>query len=117
SESELPSFAASLLPVLLPILLISTASFFAAFGGRKLLGAVWPAIEFIGNRNIALLIGALLAMALVVRQRKLTLAGLSALLGPALETAGVIILITSAGGAFGLMLKHAGVGNAIQHFA
>src|SRR5262249_19108463 len=29
-----------------------------------------------------------------------------------LATAGVIILITSAGGAFGLMLKHAGVGEA-----
>ena len=39
------------------------------------------------------------------------------LLGPALETTGVIILITSAGGAFGGMLKHAGVGDAIRYFA
>jgi GntP family gluconate:H+ symporter len=31
-----------------------------------------------------------------------------------LETSGVIILITSAGGAFGLMLKNAGVGEAIK---
>jgi GntP family gluconate:H+ symporter len=36
------------------------------------------------------------------------------LLGPAIETAGVIILITSAGGAFGGMLKNAGVGEAIR---
>ena len=116
-ESELPSFAASMLPVLLPIVLISTASFLAAFGGATRWGALFAVIEFIGNRNIALLIGALLAMALVLSHRKLSLAGLSALLGPALETAGVIILITSAGGAFGLMLKHAGVGEAIRHFA
>ena len=116
-ESELPSFAASMLPVLLPIILISTASFLAAFGGATRWGALFAVMEFIGNRNIALLIGALLAMALVLSHRKLSLAGLSALLGPALETAGVIILITSAGGAFGLMLKHAGVGEAIRHFA
>lgn len=116
-ESELPSFAASVLPVLLPIVLISAASFLAAFGGATRLGAAYALFEFIGNRNIALLIGALLAMTVLFRQRKLTLAGLGTLLGPALETAGVIILITSAGGAFGLMLKHAGVGDAIRHFA
>ncbi|MSU58459.1 MAG: hypothetical protein EXS35_09815 [Pedosphaera sp.] len=116
-ESELPSFTASLLPVLLPIILISTASFLAAFGGAKLLGPAWPAIEFIGNRNLALLIGALLAMVLVTRQRRLNLEGLAALLGPALETAGVIILITCAGGAFGGMLRYAGVGEAIRQAA
>ena len=116
-ESELPSFIASLLPVLLPIVLISTASFLAAFGFASSFGSAWAPVEFVGNRNIALLIGALLAMALVVRQRRLTLAGLGELLGPALETAGVIILITSAGGAFGGMLKHAGVGETIRQVA
>ena len=116
-ENELPSFAASMLPVLLPIFLISSASFLAAFGGAARLGMAYPLMEFIGNRNIALLIGAGLAITLVVRQRKLTMAGLGTLLAPALETAGVIILITSAGGAFGGILKHAGVGDAIRHFA
>jgi gluconate:H+ symporter, GntP family len=115
-ESELPSFAASILPVLLPIVLVSTASFLAAFGSREKLGAIYTFMEFVGNRNIALLIGAFLAMALVARQRSKHI-GLAALLGPALETAGVIILITSAGGAFGLMLKHAGVGEAIRQAA
>ena len=116
-ESELPSFAASLLPVLLPIVLISTASFLAAFGGAKHLGALYSVLELIGNRNSALLIGALLAIGLVMRYRRLSFASLGHLIGPALETAGVIILITSAGGAFGLMLKHAGVGEAIRSVA
>lgn len=31
-----------------------------------------------------------------------------------LEIAGIIILITSAGGAFGAMIKHSGIGNAIE---
>jgi GntP family gluconate:H+ symporter len=113
-ESELPGITASLLPVLLPIFLISTASFLAAFGGAARLGWLYVLLEFLGNRNMALLIGALLAMALVVRQRRMNLVSLGALLGRALETGGVIILITSAGGAFGLMLKHAGVGEAIR---
>lgn len=116
-ESELPSFAAAVLPVLLPIVLISSSSFLAAFGGEKLLGPAWALVEFIGNRNVSLLIGAVLAIILVVRQRRLDMGKLGALLGPALETAGVIILITSAGGAFGGMLRHAGVGEAIHQAA
>lgn len=70
--------------------------------------------EFIGNRNIALLIGAIIAIWILMRQKGVTLAKVADLIGPPLETAGVIILITSAGGAFGLMLKNAGVGEAVK---
>jgi len=118
SEDKLPSFSWSILPVLLPIFLISLASAFAAVPAIK---AGWPtlyaSVEFAGNRNVALLIGAALAMGLLIRHRRLNLAGVNILIGPALETAGVIILITSAGGAFGLMLKNAGVGEAIKQAA
>lgn len=70
--------------------------------------------EFAGNRNIALLIGALIAIGILVRQRGFSIAKIGEMIGPPFETAGVIILITSAGGAFGLMLKNAGVGDAIK---
>ncbi len=113
-ESELPGIVGALMPVILPIVLISTASFLAAFGGAQRLGWLYSLLEFLGNRNVALIIGAGLAMRLAVCQKNLDLAGLGKLLGGALETAGVIILITSAGGAFGLMLKNAGVGEAIR---
>ena len=116
-ETELPSFFASILPVFLPIFLISLASFLAAFGFQKSLGSLYTVLEFLGNRNIALLIGALLAMLLVVRHGRIQASDLGTVLGPALETAGVIILITAAGGAFGLMLKHAKVGDAIRLYA
>jgi H+/gluconate symporter-like permease len=70
---------------------------------------------FWGNRNIALLVGAVLSLLLLIRQQKgLTLARIAGMIEPPLATAGVIILITSAGGAFGLMLKNAGVGEAVQ---
>jgi H+/gluconate symporter-like permease len=73
------------------------------------LGVFW------GNRNIALLLGALIAIFVLVRQKKgLTLARIGEMIEPPFATAGVIILITSAGGAFGLMLKNAGVGDAVK---
>jgi H+/gluconate symporter-like permease len=74
-------------------------------------------VEFIGNRNVALMVGALFAMFILARQRNYSMARICELIGPPFETAGVIILITSAGGAFGLMLKNAGVGEAIRALA
>lgn len=116
-ESELPSFTVSILPIILPIVLISFASFSAAFGLQNSHPVLYQWIEFAGNRNVALLVGTMLAMWVLARQKGYSIARICALIGPPFETAGVIILITSAGGAFGLMLKHAGVGEAIKALA
>lgn len=114
-EDELPSAMWSIMPVIIPILLISLASAFAAVKGLKENSpALYHTVEFIGNRNIALFVGAAMAMVLLMRQRRITFANVSEMIGSPFMTAGMIILITSAGGAFGLMLKHAGVGEAIQ---
>lgn len=126
-EHELPPLWLSVLPVVLPIALISLASFFDVAGrdfprvvgwlGAANFARVNQWVEFIGNRNIALMIGAIVALALLARQRGFSLRAIEARIGPPLETAGVIILITSAGGAFGLMLKNAGVGETIKQIA
>jgi len=127
-EEELPSFFWSITPVILPILLISLASFFdaavkrpeafasliTALGGLDGFKLIARWVEFIGNRNVALLIGTVVAVGVLMRQRGLTIARVCEMIGPPFETAGVIILITSAGGAFGLMLRNAGVGEAIK---
>ncbi|MBN2507507.1 MAG: hypothetical protein JXQ71_12510 [Verrucomicrobia bacterium] len=114
-ESELPSFSWSVVPVLLPLGLIALASTFAALQGMNTRHPdLYAAVEFLGNRNMALVVGMVAGVALLMRQRGLTLAGVARLIAPALETAGMIILITSAGGAFGLMLQHAGVGGSIE---
>jgi GntP family gluconate:H+ symporter len=122
-DDELPSFLASITPVLLPIFLISLASFCKMAKGYpaavNLLGgpetfALFAKISyFIGNKNIALGIGTLIALWVLARQRGFGLRKLEELVGPPIETAGVIILITAAGGAFGGMLRQAGVGDAI----
>jgi len=123
-ESQLPSFVWSVLPVILPIALISLASFckmatawpgfMNTFGGPEAFQTVANVTLFIGNKNIALFIGTALALWVLARQRNLTFARIGDLLGPPLETAGVIIIITAAGGAFGAMLRNAGVGDAIK---
>ncbi len=121
-DHELPALAASLAPVILPILLISMAS------GLKVAdqtGATWitefqnfrEAINFIGDKNIALFIGAFLAIRLLMKQHGHDRQKISELLSPPLETAGIIILITSAGGAFGAMIKNAGVGGAVERLS
>lgn len=114
-EEQLPSMLASIIPVILPIFLISLASAFAA---APRISVDYPIlyrwVEFLGNRNVALLIGTVFAVGLLMRQKGISVATVGGLIEGPFMTAGVIILITSAGGAFGLMLKNAGVGESIQ---
>ena len=69
-----------------------------------------------GNPNFALLLSAAIAMVVLVRQRGLTFTQLSQTTEEALMSGGVIILITAGGGAFGDMLRTAGVENSITGF-
>lgn len=89
----------------------------SALGGESGFNGVRAWVDFIGHKNIALLIGAAIALWVLAKQRGLSLKKVEDLVGPPLETAGMIILITSAGGAFGLALRSAGVGDAVQSLA
>ena len=126
-ESELPSFAWSVSPVLVPILLIGAASFWKLLapypgvvnllGGPEAFSRIAGITSFIGNKNVALSLGAGLALWLLARRSPGSTSGISEKLEQPLSTAAVIILITAAGGAFGAMLRHAGVGEAIKGLA
>ncbi|HEX2676429.1 MAG TPA: hypothetical protein VHM19_07310, partial [Polyangiales bacterium] len=97
-DAELPSFLGAITPVLLPILLIALSTTLSAIPGFKTEHvALFQALQFLGERNVALGIGALLSIALVARQRGWSLRTISDKIAPPLETAGVIIMITSAG--------------------
>ena len=114
-ERELPSFAASIAPVLLPILLIGFGSFWKVFsaypqvvtlfGGADHIALATKVIAFAGNKNFALSLGAAIAIVVLARQRRMSLQTVGELLEPPIATAGVIVLITAAGGAFGGMLR------------
>ena len=110
-ESELPSLLASLLPIILPLGLIGSVSVLSVLQVR----VDW--LAFLGERHVALLLGAIAAIALVMRQRGLSMVKVNALIGPQFATAGVIILVSCAGGAFGAMLKHAGVASVVEWLA
>jgi gluconate:H+ symporter, GntP family len=127
-ESELPPFLLSILPVVVPVLLIALASFFGLagnsmpavvtlFGGADGFGAIKYYVDFLGNKNVAMLIGTAIAVYILIRQKGMGLHAVSDAMGPPLETAGVIILITAAGGAFGAMIRHSGVGDVIKHLS
>jgi GntP family gluconate:H+ symporter len=112
-ESELPSLAASIAPVLLPVVLIGCASFLGFFRS-KVSPELAQVVEFLGNKNIALFLAGLVALGLLVRQKKTSWRAVGKTLSQPVETAGVIVLIVSAGGAYGAMIKQSGVGDAIR---
>lgn len=111
--SELPGLAASIAPVVVPVLLIAAASIAVTFRSA-LPPQLFGAVELMGNKNVALAVGAVIAIAVYLRQRGLPWRQTEAVVGEPLMTAGSIILITAAGGAYGAMLKLAGIGDAIQ---
>ena len=108
SEKELPGFFVSILPVALPVILITAHSVWKALGNES------DVLALLGNKNLAMFIATGVAMTLLARSKGYNLKQLTTAIEPALREAGVIILITAAGGAFGGMLKETGIGKTIS---
>lgn len=70
--------------------------------------------QLYGNANLALLLSALIAVLLYVRQCRPGRKEFSDMLETSLMSGGLIILITASGGAFGAMLAAAKIGPAIE---
>ncbi len=112
NDDELPSFFMSALPVVLPVFLIAFFSFLEIWVSD---GAFYHIAMVLGEKNVAMLIGTALALGLLAKQRGLKISSLGNIMEGPLGTAGVIILITAGGGAFGKMINAAGIGDAIKH--
>jgi len=122
ADEELPPLWLSLLPIVLPVILICTntvtetalseATIAAMKSGRTFDWLGWTAI--FGDPNLALLLSAAVAMTTLVRYRRLSLKDLGKTTETALMSGGVIILITAGGGAFGKMLQESGVKEYIE---
>ncbi|WP_158857602.1 GntP family permease [Lunatibacter salilacus] len=109
SNQVLPSLFFSLLPIALPLLLIGSASVY-----QGMTGAVPGWVAFLGNKNIAMALGTAVALYLWAKAKNLDRTNLWLEIGKPLEIGGIIILITSAGGAYGAMIQHSGIANAID---
>ncbi len=113
----LPRLGWSLLPIVLPVVMIASNPLiapswkstspetFAAYGEWLLLFA---------DKNVAMLVSAFAAMSVYVFHKWPRRSEVSQMVEEALTSAGMIILITAAGGAFGASLRIAGVGEAIR---
>lgn len=112
SEIKLPSPFLSLLPVIVPLLLITLASSFAVLGWKDQ-NYFFRIILFIGQPIIALFVGMLLSFLLLkdIGQKKL-----NGIFETAIEKAGPILIVTAAGGMFGSVIKETGIGAEAGNF-
>lgn len=117
-ESELPGIWPSAAPVALPFLLIALASLATVPALKAALPAgLLGVIRFAGDKVVALTIGAVVALVVQARQKKISWRKVGTAMGGPLETAGVIILIVSAGSAYGKMIERTGIGDAVRELA
>ena len=139
-DDRLPSLFVSLLPVVLPVLLISSHTItktlveardrqvsvesavalvdepLPASATPDLLERAAAITAVLGDANLALLLSAVVAMAVAYRNCNWSRRQLAEAVEISLMSGGVIILITAAGGSFGAMLDRAQVGPAIEEF-
>lgn len=113
-SSDLPNLGLSLLPVLLPLFLITGNTLSSVLLPKGSL--FYKILTTLGEANIALFVGAILSMLLLWKQLR-EKADFKKYITEALTSASMIILITSAGGAFGQMLQQTGIGVQIEGLA
>lgn len=115
-DERLPPLWLSLLPIVLPVALISAGTLAAMLPRTGV--AVPPALVswtgLLGDANFALLLAAVVALGVYHRQRRPSREEASGALEEALAGGGMIVLITAAGGAFGALLRAAGIGDAVE---
>ena len=108
--SQLPSFFLSILPILLPVILIAGQTI------TKSMKEDSPAqltafFSLTGDATIALFIATVISLFLLMRHHAYKLKAIQKPVEEAIYSAGTIILITASGGAFGAMLQQTSIGN------
>lgn len=115
-DRPLPGLTLSLLPIVVPILLILIKALIGLFpefadqSGSVLSGTV-ALFGFIGSPIIALCISTLLAVYTLVPY--LDRRQVAARLEEGLQSAGIILMVTGAGGALGFVVRESGAGTAL----
>lgn len=102
-EKLMPPLWLAVLPILLPVLLIGGQTLAKSLGYDSVI------LRTLGDKNIALIMAAIISVAMLAWGRRKSLGDLSDTLQSAISSAGVIILITAAGSAFGMTLRQTGI--------
>lgn len=103
---ENPAFGTSMLALLFPIFLILISNILKMVIAEG--STMYSVFEFLGDKNIAILLGILGAMFLLKNYVKKPMGDIVV---ESAGQAGLIILITGAGGAFGSVINASGIGN------
>jgi len=109
TQNSLPSAFFSFLPIVVPLLLITIKSLLNLVDkeGQTLISKIF---FFPGEPIFALSIGVVLAMFLI---KDKTIESMNSVFGEAIEKAGPILIVTAAGGMYGMVIKATGTGEAI----
>jgi GntP family gluconate:H+ symporter len=115
-ERELPPLWLALLPILLPVALIGGRAVAGSMGWMQ--DTMWRAVlDTLGDANLALAFACAIALAMLAWQKRAGVRQLAGGVQGALAEAGLIILITAAGGAFGGVLQQTGIGARIEELS
>ena len=104
---DLPSPWAAVIPICLPVLAILIGSFWPVVTGSD----APVVIQFISQKTIAILLGLLAAYAILLK--RMGWGGLNDSVSKSLKQAGVVLLITGAGGAFGAVIQATNIGEVL----
>jgi GntP family gluconate:H+ symporter len=105
---NLPSAFLSFLPIVIPLLLITVRSLINLFD-KEGISLIYKIFRFPGEPVFALFIGVLLALLLL---RKKSIDSMNSVFSEAIEKAGPILIVTAAGGMFGMVIKATGIGES-----
>ena len=115
SERSLPGFGITLLTILLPVLLMLIGSWADGFSHAG--SGVNQALRFIGNDDMALLIGVLFSFFTLGRMRGFSRDTILRFSNECLAPTATITILVGAGGGFGRVLQDSGVSQAIVSVA
>ena len=105
---ELPSLPLALAPILIPVVLITLNTGYLA---RSDASGLWRTARWFTEQNVVLIVAAALALGMLWQRKG---PGMRSAVDESLMSAGNIILITGAGGAFGAALQQSGIGPWMQ---
>lgn len=112
-DRELPSFRSVIAIILLPLVLILLNTGSGVFLSEE--STAYAVLSFIGDPFFALTVAALLTFYVFGIRRGYSKEEVQQITTKALEPAGIIILVTGAGGVFGEMLIQSGVGDVLAN--
>jgi len=105
-HKNLPPTFLSFLPIVVPLLLITTRSLISLFD-KDGISLLYKIFRFPGEPVLALAIGVVIALLLL---KKKSIESMNSVFSEAIEKAGPILIVTAAGGMFGMVIKATGIG-------